>query len=86
MFSAIADYYYDPDETSKAAKKNPLVKETIPFYMKKFEEIAEKNSGYLANSKVSRFHSYPFFFLNYLTSCVNLVLNHKKESHLCCKY
>lgn len=50
---AIATYYYDPDETSKAAKKDPLVNETIPFYMKKFEEIAKQNDGYLANSKLS---------------------------------
>lgn len=50
---AIAAYYYDPDEESRAAKKEPLLNETIPFYMSKFENIAKENNGYLANGRLS---------------------------------
>lgn len=51
--SAAADYNYDPDEKSKAAKKDPLLNETIPFYLKKFDSIVSENNGHLANKKLT---------------------------------
>lgn len=53
IFLATSDYNYDPDEKSKAAKKYPLLHETIPFYLKKFDTVVGENNGHLANKKVS---------------------------------
>ncbi|XP_050549167.1 glutathione S-transferase-like [Daktulosphaira vitifoliae] len=50
---ALASYSYDPDEESKQKKYDPLIKETIPFYMKKFESIVTENNGYFVNGKLS---------------------------------
>lgn len=53
LISAIAEYYYNADEKSKAAKKVTLVNETLPFYMKKLDAIARDNNGYLTNKRVT---------------------------------
>nr|AVC68799.1 glutathione S-transferase 2 [Subpsaltria yangi] len=50
---AIVDYGYFSDEKSKAAKKGPLLNETIPFYFKKFDTIVSENKGHLANKKLT---------------------------------
>jgi len=50
---AIASYAYETNEESKAAKYGPLINETIPFYMDKFESIVDKNNGYFVNGKLS---------------------------------
>jgi len=49
---AIALYANDPNEESKAAKYGPLVNETIPFYMDKFESMVGENNGYFVNGKL----------------------------------
>ncbi|KAK9719597.1 Glutathione S-transferase, N-terminal domain [Popillia japonica] len=49
----IQQYHYEPDAAIKEARKGPLFQETIPFYVKKFEEIAKKNNGYLAVGKLT---------------------------------
>uniref|UniRef100_A0A8D8R3S9 glutathione transferase n=1 Tax=Cacopsylla melanoneura TaxID=428564 RepID=A0A8D8R3S9_9HEMI len=51
--TAITNYHYDKNEESKNAKWDPLNKETIPFYLGKFEELIKANGGYLANGKLS---------------------------------
>ena len=46
MFTEIASYYYDPIEASKKSKYEPLMKETIPFYLGRLEAIAKENNGF----------------------------------------
>lgn len=53
IFKAIALYAYDQNEESKAAKYGPLIEETVPFYMNKFESIVAENKGYFVNGKVN---------------------------------
>lgn len=46
----------DPDEKEKA--KNTLKTETIPYYMKIWDDIAGKNRGFLAIGRVNiKFHN-----------------------------
>lgn len=45
-------YAYDSNEESKTAKYGPLINETVPFYMDKFEKIVDENNGYFVNGKV----------------------------------
>lgn len=59
-FIAIASYAYDANEESKAAKYGPLIKETVPFYMDKFETTVAENNGYFVNGKVD----FPFDFIH----------------------
>nr|WEU54066.1 glutathione s-transferase sigma-1 [Protohermes costalis] len=49
----IAMYHYETDETVKEKKFEPLVKEIVPFYLGKLDDIAKINNGYLANGKLS---------------------------------
>ncbi|XP_050440184.1 glutathione S-transferase-like [Adelges cooleyi] len=50
---ALAGYFYDANEESKKLKYEPLLKETIPFYMDKFESIVAENKGYFVNGKLT---------------------------------
>ncbi|KAL1139557.1 hypothetical protein AAG570_006540 [Ranatra chinensis] len=51
--AAVGNYFYDADETSKEKKKEPLMSETVPYYLKKFDELVKENGGYLANGALS---------------------------------
>lgn len=53
MFIALASYAFDSNEESKAAKYGPLVNETIPLFMNKFESTIAENKGYFVNGKVT---------------------------------
>ncbi|XP_026287249.2 glutathione S-transferase-like [Frankliniella occidentalis] len=48
----ISEWFYDPIPASKAAKKDRL-KEQVPFYLDKFQEIVKENKGYLVNGKLT---------------------------------
>ncbi|XP_050440872.1 glutathione S-transferase-like [Adelges cooleyi] len=50
---ALAGYFYDQNEESKNQKYVPLFKETVPYYMDKFEEIVAENKGYFVNGKLT---------------------------------
>jgi len=63
---AMVLYAYDPNEESKAAKYGPLIKETIPFYMDKFESIVGENNGYFVNGKLSWADLFFVAILDYL--------------------
>jgi len=54
---AFYGYFMEQNEAAKATKKETVVKETMPFYMSRFEALAKENGGYLANGKV-RGHSH----------------------------
>ncbi|KAF0773648.1 glutathione S-transferase-like [Aphis craccivora] len=63
---AIAGYAYDPNEESKEAKYAPLINETIPFYMDKFEKSIEENNGYFVNGKLTWADLFFVAILDYL--------------------
>lgn len=49
----VAGYFYEKDEERKSKLKQTVLNETMPYYFSRFDAIAEKNSGYLANGKLS---------------------------------
>ncbi|XP_034241044.1 glutathione S-transferase-like [Thrips palmi] len=51
--AAVADWFYDANPETKATKLRPLMEKTAPFYLSKFEAMAEANGGYLANHKLT---------------------------------
>ncbi|XP_026820793.1 glutathione S-transferase-like [Rhopalosiphum maidis] len=63
---AIASYAYDPNEATKEARYAPLINETIPFYMDKFEKSVGENNGYFVNGKLSWADLFFVAILNYL--------------------
>ncbi|XP_025425789.1 glutathione S-transferase-like [Sipha flava] len=50
---AIVAYAFDSNEESKAAKYGPLINETLPLYLNKFESTVAENKGYFVNGKLS---------------------------------
>nr|QXF31014.1 glutathione S-transferase sigma 1 [Frankliniella occidentalis] len=48
----ISEWYYDPIPESKAAKE-VLLKEQVPFYLNKFQQIVKENKGFLVNGKLT---------------------------------
>ncbi|KAE8750822.1 Glutathione-S-transferase S-3-like [Frankliniella occidentalis] len=46
------EWYYDPIPESKAAKE-VLLKEQVPFYLNKFQQIVKENKGFLVNGKLT---------------------------------
>nr|CAD7400446.1 unnamed protein product [Timema cristinae] len=51
--SEIGSYYYDANEASKAKKKVTLLNETVPYYLKKFDETVKDNGGYFVGGKLT---------------------------------
>jgi len=49
----IAAVHFEADEAIKLKKKETLITETVPFYLSKLEELAVKNNGHLAVSKLT---------------------------------
>nr|CAD7429488.1 unnamed protein product [Timema monikensis] len=49
----IGSYYYDANEASKAKKKVTLLNETVPYYLKKFDETVKDNGGYFVGGKLT---------------------------------
>ncbi|XP_015366529.1 PREDICTED: glutathione S-transferase-like [Diuraphis noxia] len=70
----IASYFYDPNEVTREAKYAPLINETIPFYMDKFEKTVEENNGYFVNGKLSWADLFFVAILSYLNSSVKIDL------------
>lgn len=65
----LAKYSYEKDEKRKEEVKGPLLKDTVPFYMKKLDTHVKDNNGFLANGKVLLFHN------NFTVWCILFVLN-----------
>lgn len=55
----IAVVSYETDAAVQEAKRGPLEKETLPFYLEKLEEIAKENNGHFALKKVSLAGGWP---------------------------
>ncbi|XP_014244206.1 glutathione S-transferase-like isoform X2 [Cimex lectularius] len=51
--AAVAGFWYDDNEETRAKKKEVVLKETAPFYLTKFNEQVGNNGGYLANGALS---------------------------------
>jgi len=51
--SVIFQYRTEEDLCKKEEKKAKLLKETIPFYLNKFEQTVAENDGYAVGSTVS---------------------------------
>jgi glutathione S-transferase len=51
-FAEIALYSYETDEAIKESRKEPLFKETIPYYLQRLDAIVKANNGHLAVGKV----------------------------------
>ncbi|XP_067008891.1 glutathione S-transferase [Anabrus simplex] len=66
----IGNYHYDDDPASKKKKYEPLVKEIIPYYMPKFEEVVKNNNGYFVNGKLTWADLYFVAVLDYLNAMV----------------
>ncbi|XP_018334282.1 glutathione S-transferase-like [Agrilus planipennis] len=49
----IALYHYESDTSVKESRKEILFKETIPYYMERFETIAKNNNGHMACAKLT---------------------------------
>jgi hypothetical protein len=47
----LSAHFYETDEAVKQKKLDLVMKETVPFYLEKFDEMAK--DGYLANGKVN---------------------------------
>lgn len=54
VFSVIFQYRTEEDLFKKEEKKAKLLKETIPFYLNKFEQTVAENGGYAVGSTVKR--------------------------------
>ncbi|GLV42803.1 Glutathione S transferase S1 [Carabus blaptoides fortunei] len=46
-------YAYEADEELKEKKRVPLVNETVPFFLGKFDEIAKTNKGYFVGGELT---------------------------------
>lgn len=46
-------YRMEPDPLKKEERKQKLLKETIPFYLDKFEKVIVENGGYSVGGNVS---------------------------------
>lgn len=66
LFTEIAVYNIEKDETRKAQLKETLFKETIPYYLTRFDSITAANDGYLAIGKLTWAD---FYFVSLLDYC-----------------
>lgn len=52
-FTEVAAAHSEPNEALRQKKLGDLDRETIPFYLRKFDIAAKENNGYLALGRVS---------------------------------
>nr|QHU80030.1 glutathione S-transferase S2 [Bemisia tabaci] len=78
--SAIGAYHYDANEETKVKKYDPLVKETIPFYMERLEKQVEENGGYFVNGKLTWADLWFVGLLDYLNSMAKFDITEKYPS------
>lgn len=49
----LASYHYDQNPATKAPKKEPLQKETVPFFLSRFDKIVGENGGYFVGGQLT---------------------------------
>ncbi|XP_050444319.1 glutathione S-transferase-like [Adelges cooleyi] len=64
--------YHDPDEEARNKKKEILVKESIPYYLERFEKTVSENGGYFVNGKLSWADIYFVAILDHLKSVIDV--------------
>ncbi|XP_050540699.1 glutathione S-transferase-like [Daktulosphaira vitifoliae] len=64
--------FHEPDGEVKIKKKELLVKETIPFYIERFEKIVSENGGYFVNGKLSWADLYFVSILDHIKVVTNV--------------
>lgn len=52
VITALSVAFWETNEEIKKTKMHTFSLDTLPFNLRKLEEIAKHNNGYLANSKV----------------------------------
>ncbi|XP_067008892.1 glutathione S-transferase [Anabrus simplex] len=62
----LANVHYDEDPVSKERNREPLMKETVPFFMSRFEDEVKSNNGYFVNGKLTWADLYFVAILDYL--------------------
>ncbi|CAH1366946.1 unnamed protein product [Tenebrio molitor] len=62
----IALYSYEVDDIIRESRKEPLFKETIPYYLQRLDAIVKTNNGYLAVGKLTWADLYFVALLKYL--------------------
>lgn len=56
----LKNIYYEPNEELKEKNLQLAQKETVPFYLIRFDKHVEENEGYFVNGQVSlRLHEIP---------------------------
>ncbi|KAI7815382.1 glutathione S-transferase [Rhyzopertha dominica] len=68
----LALYGYETDPNIKESRKEPLFKETLPFYLQRLDQIAKDNNGYLAVGRLTWADIYfaaVYDYFNYLAGC-----------------
>ncbi|KAL0280899.1 UNVERIFIED_CONTAM: hypothetical protein PYX00_002057 [Menopon gallinae] len=68
----IANYFYDQNEATKAPKLAPLQKETVPFYLSRFDKMVGENGGYFVGGQLTWADLYFIAISKYLMDMVNL--------------
>ena len=78
----ISQYRTEEDLFKKEEKKAKLLKETIPFYLNKFEQTVGENGGYTVGSTVSPFS--PEFNIKIFTPrAKNFARRNAADANLC---
>ncbi|XP_044270389.1 glutathione S-transferase-like [Tribolium madens] len=62
----IALYHYETNESVKESRKEPLFKETIPYYLQRLDAVVKANNGHLAVGKLTWADLYFVAVLKYL--------------------
>ncbi|KAJ3662953.1 hypothetical protein Zmor_007267 [Zophobas morio] len=64
----IALYHYEADAAVKESRKEPLFKETLPYYLQRLDAVVKANNGHLALGKLTWADLYFVAILKYLNS------------------
>lgn len=78
--TAISSWHYDDVENSKAKKQDPLLKETVPYYLEKLDKHIKDNGGYLANGKLSWGDIYFVAIIDYLNHMLKFNITDKSAA------
>ncbi|XP_017767975.1 PREDICTED: glutathione S-transferase-like [Nicrophorus vespilloides] len=70
-------YFYETDAAIKHSRKGPLYEETLPFYLKRFDNLARENHGYLACKRLTWADVYFVAILDYLNYMMDMDITGK---------
>lgn len=70
----IGAYHYEADPAIKESKKEPLLTETVPYYLERLDAIAKSNKGHLALGRLTWADLYFVGMLDYLNAMAGVDL------------